>query len=128
MATSISFEPTTVNLTVYKGDSINIKFNLIEGSATYNIPALGSGQNLGWKSTIKKSSDNTKIGSFTVIGSAGNNYIEVYAPNSVTTTFVPGTEYKYDIQYTWVENSNTHLRTFVKGIITVLDDVTLATD
>jgi len=126
MATEVSFEPTTVNLTVYKGDSINLQFNLFKGTPAYTIPALGGGA--GWKGSIKTSSDAAYIKVMTVAGTAGTSILTAYVPNTITTTFVAGTTYKYDIQYTWVETGVTYIKTFVKGIITVLDDVTLAND
>lgn len=126
MATSISFEPTTVNLTVYKGDSINIKFKLIEDGAEYVIPGLGTGS--GWKGSIKKSSDSTFAGALTISGLAQSSFFTIYASNAITTNLVPGTTYKYDIQYNWSESGVTYNRTFVKGEITVLSEVTLPTD
>jgi hypothetical protein len=126
MATEVSFEPTTVNLTVYKGDSINLKYTIKDNGSSYSIPALGGGA--GWKGSIKTSSDLTYIKVMTVAGTAASDNFTVYVPNTITTTFVAGTPYKYDIQYTWVDTGVTYIRTFVKGTITVLDDVTLASD
>jgi hypothetical protein len=203
MATEVSFEPTTVNLTVYKGDSINLRFNLTENGGAYLIPAntnflggtigtvtgsgpytapitaisstagmavgqrifatagspgtLGSGIvtiasvtnatsitvsstatmtagaitaiNIGgWQGSIKKSSDSSFVGAVNLTGTSGNSYIEAYVPNTITANFIAGTAYRYDIQYTWVESGKAYLKTFVKGTITVLEDVTLASD
>jgi len=202
MATDISLDPPIVNLTVYKGDSINLRFNLTENGGAYLIPAntnfgngtigavsgsgpytatisaitstagLAVGQKVfatsgtgnlgtgivtissvpsatsitisatstitagnitainigGWQGSIKKSSDSSFIGAINLTGTSGNSYIEAYVPNTITTNFIAGTAYKYDIQYTWVESGKAYLKTFVKGTITVLEDVTLASD
>ena len=125
MATEVSFEPTTVNLTVYKGDSINIKFTLKEDGQDYVIPSGGT-----WKGNIENSATGTAIstsgtnsGTFTLTGANPNTYFTATVPSTTTSLLVVGTEYKYDIQYTWTD-SVTNLRTFVKGSITVLDEVT----
>lgn len=203
MATEVSFEPTTVNLTVYKGDSINVKYTIKDNGSSYSIPAntnflggtigtvtgsgpytapitaisstagmavgqrifatagspgtLGSGIvtiasvtnatsisvsstatmtagaitaiNIGgWQGSIKKSSDSSFVGAITLAGSATTDNFTAYVPNTITTTLIAGTAYKYDVQYTWVDTGVTYLRTFVKGTVTVLDDVTLAGD
>jgi hypothetical protein len=88
--------------------------------------ALGGGA--GWKGSIKKSSDSSFVGAITLAGSATTDNFTAYVSNTITTTLIAGTAYKYDVQYTWVDTGVTYLRTFVKGTITVLDDVTLAGD
>ena len=128
MATEVSFEPTTVNLTVYKGDSINLKFNLQEDNVAYSIPALGGGG--GWQGNIENpagtiiSSTGANGGTFVLTGTAASSFFTAIVPSTVTSLFVVGTTYKYDIQYTWIESAVTYIRTFVKGSITVLDEVT----
>jgi hypothetical protein len=128
MATEVSLEPTTVNLTVYKGDSINLKFNLKEDNVTYSIPALGGGG--GWQGNIENptgtiiSSTGTNSGTFVLAGAAASSFFTAIVPSTVTSLFVVGTTYKYDIQYTWIDTGVVNLRTFVKGSITVLDEVT----
>jgi len=124
MATEISFEPTTVNLIVYKGDSINIKFTLKEDGQDYVIPSNGT-----WKGNIENpagvalTTSGSTTGTFVLTGNNPNTYFIATVPSTTTSNFVVGTEYKYDIQYTWTD-SVTNLRTFVKGSITVLDEVT----
>lgn len=124
MATDISLEPTTVNLTVYKGDSINLKINLIESGATYTIPSGGT-----WLGKIKKTSDATFPATFTVTTETPATAFKVYlaggSGSTGTSGLIPGDAYTYDIQYTWIESSITYIRTFIKGSITVLDEVTL---
>lgn len=127
MATEVSFEPTTVNLTVYKGDSINLKFNLKEDGVDYVIP---TGTSLAWKGNIEDPSGTpivttgTNSGTFVLTGANPNTYFTATVPSTATSLFVVGTAYKYDIQYTWTDAGITNLRTFVKGTITVLDEVT----
>ena len=128
MATEVSFEPTTVNLTVYKGDSINLRFDLKEDGVAYSIPALGGGA--GWKGNIEGptgteiATSGTNSGTFVLAGTNPNTFFTATVPSTVTSQFVVGTTYKYDIQYTWIESTVTYIRTFVKGSITVLDEVT----
>jgi hypothetical protein len=128
MATEISLEPTTVNLTVYKGDSINLRFNLTEDGTAYSIPALGGGA--GWQGNIENptgtiiASTGTNSGTFVLTGAAASTFLTATVPSTATSLFVVGTTYSYDIQYTWIESAVTYIRTFVKGSITVLDEVT----
>jgi len=128
MATEVSFEPTTVNLTVYKGDSINIRFDLKEDGVAYTIP---TGTSLAWKGNIEDSATGTAIatsgtnsGTFVLTGTNPDTFFTATAPSTVTSLLVVGTPYKYDIQYTWTDAGIVNLRTFVKGSITVLDEVT----
>lgn len=124
MATEVSFEPTTVNLTVYKGDSINLRFNLKEDGVDYVIPTGGT-----WKGNIEDlagtiiASTGTNSGTFVLTGANPNTFFTATVPSTATTLLVVGTAYKYDIQYTWTDSVINH-RTFVKGSITVLDEVT----
>jgi len=128
MATEVSFEPTTVNLTVYKGDSISLKFTLKEDGVDYVIP---TGTSLAWKGNIEDSATGTIIastgtnsGTFVVTGANPNTFFTATVPSTATSLLAVGTAYKYDIQYTWTDAGITNLRTFVKGSITVLDEVT----
>jgi len=124
MATEISLEPTTVNLTVYKGDSINLRFNLKEDGTNYTIPSGGT-----WKGDIEDpagtalATTGSTTGTFVLTGTNPNTFFTATVPSTTTTNLVVGTTYKYDIQYTWTD-SVVNLRTFVKGSITVLDEVT----
>ena len=56
MATEVSFVPAEVNLTVYDGDSLNLRFNLTyaDNITPWLIPTVNGGA--GWKGDIRDSS------------------------------------------------------------------------
>ena len=86
-----------------------------------NVKLKGDIENAATGAALTTSGSVT--GTFVLTGANPNTYFTATVPSTTTTSFVVGTAYKYDIQYTWTD-SVVNLRTFVKGSITVLDEVT----
>jgi hypothetical protein len=88
------------------------------------------GGGAGWQGNIENpagsaiATSGTNGGTFFLTGAEDSTFFTAIVPSTVASQFIVGTTYKYDIQYTWVVSGTTYLRTFVKGTITVLDEVT----
>lgn len=79
MATDISFVPAEVNLTVYDGDSLNLRFNLTYADGTaWTIPTVNGGT--GWKGDIRDSS--TALTSLSSYQASGSTTIVYTSPTT----------------------------------------------
>lgn len=108
---TLSTLPTTVDLTIYRGDSVNIDFVI----SNYTIPATPT-----WNSSIKSGNTFTKAATVT----NSSQTVNFVLAGTDTADLVPGTIYTYDIQMV----KNTTTKTLIKGTITVVGDITLTGD
>lgn len=118
---NLVFTPTEVNISMTKGDSLNMKVTLQNDNGTaYGLPA----GTLAFTSLIKKVSDSSSAGNFTCTQVGTSNEIIMYMSPSTSAALVPGTQYKYDLQMSVGTDSTGTKKTFIKGTIDVESDVT----
>lgn len=113
--TTLSFLPTSVDLSIYKGDSVSLDVDLVnsDGSA-YSFAGTPT-----FTANIETSSGSSS-GSFTCTYSG--NTVTMKATAATTGALTPGTTYYYDLQM--VISSPATTRTWLKGQITVEADIT----
>jgi len=90
-------------------------------SNTFTLPFTGTTTNTS--GTGGNGFIGTNNGTFTLIPST--SYVDAYLDPTSSALLKPGTTYNYDIQYQYVNNSKTYLKTIVYGIITVESQATL---
>ena len=116
---AISILPTVFDLTIYRGDSVNIEF-VIEN---YELS-----EGADWKSSVKSGATFIQEATVNASIAPGNQVLQFLLSPSETTDLVPGTNYSYDIQMSKTINSLPTRKTLIKGTINVVADITLEGD
>jgi hypothetical protein len=107
-----SRKPKRFDIEVYQGDTF--PFYLTFSGASLNVT--------GWTATatVKKVDDGTVVNGIITIGAVDTTN-KRFLIDLDSETLLPDTEYMYDVQ---VIDASANKRTFIGGIITVIEDIT----
>lgn len=119
---AITIEPSVLDINLYNRDSIDMLLILKTSSAAYvTLPASAS--NILWKSQVRNNTGSV-VANFILTPSATNltnGELTMYlAPVDLSSY----TGLEYDLQVSYVSNSSSFTHTYLKGSITVTEDVT----